>query len=88
VPAGLPALENEEAKTYAYSPIEDPSMDLQRARLAASRRPQPEPTGGDVTITIDAVDTGERRTMGRYIGRRVITTTKTEPGPGSSVPPR
>jgi hypothetical protein len=78
---------NEEAKTYAYSPIEDPSVDLQRARLAASRRPQPGPAGGDVTITIDAVDTGERRTMGRYIARRVITTTKTEPGPGSSVPP-
>ena len=77
---------NEEAKTYAYSPIEDPSVYLRRAQTAASRPPQPEPTGGDVTITIDAVDTGERRTMGRYIARRVITTTMTEPGPGTSTP--
>jgi hypothetical protein len=77
---------NEEAKTYAYSPIEDPSVYLRRAQTAASRPPQPEPTGGDVTITIDAVDTGERRTMGRYIARRVITTTLTEPGPGASTP--
>jgi hypothetical protein len=77
---------NEEAKTYAYSPIEDPSVYLRRAQTAASRPPQPEPTGGDVTITIDALDTGERRTMGRYIARRVITTTTTEPGPGASTP--
>ena len=77
---------NEEAKTYAYSLIEDPSVYLRRAQTAASRPPQPEPTGGDVTITIDAVDTGERRTMGRYIARRVITTTMTEPGPGTSTP--
>jgi hypothetical protein len=77
---------NDEAKTYAYWPIVDPSVYLQRARLAAGRDPQPEPTGGDVTITIDVVDTGERRTMGRYVARRVTTTTKTEPGPGTSVP--
>jgi hypothetical protein len=77
---------NNEAKTYAYSPIEEPSVYLQRARLAAGRDPQPKPTGGDVTITIDVVDTGERRTMDRYVARRVTTTTKTEPGPGTSVP--
>jgi hypothetical protein len=78
---------DDEARTYAFSPIEDPSVYLQRVRLAARQRPEPEPTGGDVTITIDAVDTGERRTLGRYVARRVITTTKTEPGPGTSVPP-
>jgi len=33
------------------------------------------------------VVTGERRTMGRYIARRVITTTTTEPGPGASTRP-
>ena len=78
---------NEEAKTYAYLPSEDPAVYLRRAQTAASRPPQSEPTGGDVTITIDAVDTGERRTMGRYLARRVITTTVTEPGPGASTPP-
>ena len=77
---------NEEAMTYAYLPIEDPSVYLRRAQAAASRPLLPEPTGGDVTITIDAVDTGERRTMGRFIARRVITTTTTEPGPGTSTP--
>ncbi|HEV3214681.1 MAG TPA: hypothetical protein VGZ27_03115 [Vicinamibacterales bacterium] len=80
------AVLNDDAKTYAYSPIEDPSVYLQRARLAAGQHPQPEPTGGDVTVTIDMVDTGERRAMGRYVARRVITTTKTEPGPGASAP--
>ena len=79
---------NDEAKTYVYSPIEDPSFYLRRAaQLAASQSPESEPAGGDVTITIDAVDTGERRTMGRYVARRVITTTRTEPGPGTSTPP-
>jgi hypothetical protein len=75
---------NDEVKTYAYSPIEDPSVYLQRARLAAGRDPQPEPTGGDVTITVDVVDTGERRTMGRYVARRVTTTTKTVPASEST----
>jgi hypothetical protein len=78
---------NDDARTYAYLPIEDPSLYLRRALTAASRPPLPEPTGGDVTITIDAVDTGERRTVGRFTARRVITTTTTEPGPGASTPP-
>jgi len=79
---------NDEAKTYVYSPIEDPSFYLRRAaQLAARRPPESEPAGGDVTITIDAVDTGERRTMGRYVARHVITTTRTESGPGTSMPP-
>jgi hypothetical protein len=80
------AMLNDEAKTYVYTPI-DPSFYLRWARLAASRPPRPEPTGGDVTITIDAVDTGERRTMGRYVARHVMTTTRTESGPGTSTPP-
>jgi hypothetical protein len=78
---------NEEARTYAYSPIEDMSDHLERVGLAASRAAQralSPTTGGDVMITIDSVDTGERRRIGRYTARRVITTTKTEPGPGAS----
>jgi len=78
---------NDEAKTYVYSPIDDPSFYLRRAAgLAIRRPPESEPAGGDVTITIDAVDTGERRAMGRYVARRVITTNRTEPGPGASTP--
>jgi hypothetical protein len=49
--------------------------------LVAGRHPQAEPSGGDVTITIDVVDTGERRTMGRYVARRVTAT-------GYCCPPR
>jgi hypothetical protein len=79
------AMLNDDVKTYVYTPI-DPSFYLRWARLAASRPPQPEPTGGDVTITIDAVDTGERRTMGRYVARHVMTTTRTESGPGTTTP--
>jgi hypothetical protein len=79
---------NDEAKTYVYSPIEDRSFSLRRAaQLAGSLPPESEPAAGDVTITIDAADTGERRTMGRYVARRVVTTTRTEPGPGASTPP-
>jgi len=86
---------NHEAQTYAYSPIEDMSAHVARLGLArnivAARTgaptltpPREEATGGVVTITIDAVDTGERRQVGRYTARHVITTRKTEPGPGAS----
>jgi hypothetical protein len=78
---------NDEVKTYVSTPI-DPSSYVRWARLLApGRPPQPQPTGGDVTITIDAVDAGERRTMGRYVARHVMTTTRTESGPGTSTPP-
>jgi hypothetical protein len=74
---------NHEARTYAYMPVEASTEHSTWLRRAA-RRPQPKPTGGDVTITIDSVDTGERRQVGRYVARHVITTTRTEAGPGAS----
>jgi len=78
-----------EARTYGYMPIREPAYNFaalqQRARV---RPPEPQPiTGGDVTITIDAVDTGEHRQFGRYTAHRVITTMKTDPGPGASIRP-
>ena len=46
----------------------------------------PEATGADVTITFDAVDTGERRMLGRHIARRVRSTITVEPSPGAITP--
>ncbi len=70
---------NSEEKTYASFPIEDWATRVKRARPIPPR----ETTGADVTVTIDAVDTGERRKMGSYELRRVKTTTRVEPGPGA-----
>jgi hypothetical protein len=49
--------------------------------------PQPEMSGADVNVTIDSVDTGERRQFGSYVAWRVKTTTKVEPGPGAVMLP-
>jgi hypothetical protein len=74
---------NEHARTFAWLPIEDLAERLRWFRLAARRRPQPVQTGPEVTITVDSVDTGERRQVGRYTARRVITTTTTRAAPGA-----
>ena len=50
------------------------------------RRPLPEGQGADVTTTFDAVDTGERRRVGRYMARRVRTTVTVEPSSGANTP--
>jgi hypothetical protein len=73
---------NPRAKTYAKStdPGEIPERVL---RLNA-----PKDNGGpDVTITIDSVDTGERRPMGSYEARRIKTTITVDPSKGASTPP-
>lgn len=70
---------NSKEKTYASFPIEDWEERMKRARPG----PQAEMTGADVTVTIDTVDTGERRKMGSYELQHVKTTTKVEPGPGA-----
>jgi hypothetical protein len=73
---------NTRAKTYAKStdPGEVPERLL---RLNA-----PKDNGGpDVTITIDSVDTGERRNQGSYEARRVKTTITVDPSKGASTPP-
>jgi hypothetical protein len=77
---------NHETKTYAYSPIEDLRKQLKRIGRETRRSAAPESTtGSDVTITTDAVETGERRRIGRYIARRVVTTRSVEPGPGAKM---
>jgi len=73
---------NHEAKTFAVEPIESPAETARR--IPRTRIVSPiDTTGGDVTMTIDVVDTGERRTLGPYAARRVRTTTTVVPGPGA-----
>ncbi len=81
---------NEEAKTYAYWPLENLASPVRHLSPSAATRQTPDTTtdGGDVRITIDAVDTGQRRQVGHYVARHVITTTTTEPGPGAHTPAR
>jgi len=65
------------ARTYGYIPIElPPAHDRAPERSDAEE----ERGGPDVAITIDAVDTGERRQMGRLTARHIITTTRTGSG--------
>jgi len=75
---------NDDARTYASWPIEDMTEHVRRFPLATGRAPQPVMAGADVKIVVDAVDTRERRQVGRYTARHVITTTTTTPGPGAN----
>jgi hypothetical protein len=70
---------HDKEKTYTSFPIEDWATRDKRARPA----PQVETTGADVVVTIDSVDTGERRKMGSYELRHVKTTTRVEPSAGA-----
>jgi hypothetical protein len=70
---------NSKEKTYASSPIEDWATRMKRARPTSRE----EMTGADVTVTINTVDTGERRKMGSSELHHVKTTTKVEPGRGA-----
>jgi hypothetical protein len=67
---------NESSKTY-YSVPTDPA----KVRWAGSSAPEIPPSGGEVTVTTDSVDTGERRQVGSYEARHVKSTITAEPGP-------
>lgn len=71
---------NPEAKLYAVFGFQERSEQVNRRRL------EPEALGADVTTTFDAVDTGERRPVGRYLARRVRTTVIVEPSPAAKSP--
>jgi hypothetical protein len=74
---------NPSAKTYVQFPIEDWSERMKRARPVDQGE-----FGADVSVTIDSVDTGERKRFGSYEARHVKTTTRVEPSPGASTPAR
>src|SRR5882672_5636156 len=51
-------------------------------------RPMPQPTGPEVLVTTDGVDTGDRRQVGGYEAHHIKTTVKVEPGEGAQTKPR
>jgi len=73
---------NQRDKIYNSSVIEDRSEQLKKAHPVSV----PQMSGTEVTITIDSVDTGERRQFGHYTARHVRIKTTFEPGPGASMP--
>ena len=68
---------NPELRLYAVSAMHD------RLALMWRRPTLPEATGPEVVTTFDAVDTGERRNVGHYVARRVVSTRTVDPSPGA-----
>jgi hypothetical protein len=77
---------NDEARIYASWPVDVIGRDLFVVRPWWRHRSEPRPTGAEVKIIVNTVDTGERRQVGRYSARHVITTTTTDPSPGANTP--
>ena len=73
---------NERDKLYSSSEIEDWAERSKKARPVSLSRM----SGAEVTVTIDSIDTGERRQFAHYTARRVKATTRFEPGLGASTP--
>src|SRR6267378_4274662 len=73
---------NERDKLYATSEIQDWSERLRKARPVSLTQM----SGAEVMMTIDSVDTGERRQFEHYTARHVKVKIRTEPGPGASTP--
>jgi hypothetical protein len=73
---------NERDKIYASSEIEDWSERLRKARPVSLTQP----SGAEVLMTIDSIDTGERRQFGHYAARHVRVKIRLEPSPGASTP--
>jgi len=73
---------NERDKIYASSEIEDWSERLKKARPVTLRRTP----GAEVMMTIDSIDTGERRQFEHYTARHVRVKIQVEPSPGASTP--
>lgn len=64
-------------KTYSYQ-----SMDIAAAKSRPGQE-MPATRGGDVNVTIDSVDTGERKQIGEFAARHVRSITRVEAGPGA-----
>lgn len=73
---------NERDKLYARFKIEDWSERLKKSRPV----PLTQMSGAEVTVTIDSIDTGERRQFQHYTARHVKVKTEVEPSPGASTP--
>ncbi len=77
---------NHDARLYGWSPLNLIGRDVQSVRSRWRRR-EPPGAGAEVKITINTVDTGERRQVGSYSARRVITTMTTVPSHGATTRP-
>jgi hypothetical protein len=73
---------NPATKTYLRRPIEDTAERIKRAKPV----PATDLSGADVIVSINSVDTGERKQMGSYTAGHIKTTTTVKPGPGASTP--
>jgi hypothetical protein len=73
---------NERDKLYAPFKIEDWSERLKKSRPV----PLTQMSGAEVTVTIDSIDTGERRQFEHYTARHVKVKTQVESSPGASTP--
>jgi hypothetical protein len=73
---------NERDQIYASSEIEDWSEGLRKARPVNLTQT----SGAEVMMTIDSIDTGERRQFEHYTARKVRLKILVEPGPGASTP--
>lgn len=69
-------------KTFTEWPIREFG---QRGKRSGGRH---EPTGSEVSVNIDSVDTGERRQVGPYLARHVRTTVRIVPGTNATTHPR
>ena len=78
---------NDDARLYIQSPLDFIGRDVQRVRSWRQDRREPPPSGAEVKITINTVDTGERRQVGSYSARHVITTITTDSGPDANTRP-
>ena len=73
---------NERDKIYPSLQIEDWSERLRKARPASLTQA----SGAEVMMTIDSIDTGERREFEHYTARHVRITIRVEPSQGASTP--
>src|SRR3954466_15557983 len=78
---------NHEAQLYAWSRLNFIVRDVYSVRSWWRQRPEPPAAGADVKITVNTVDTGERRQLGSYSARHVITTITTDPSAGAITRP-
>jgi hypothetical protein len=73
---------NERDKIYASFESEDWSERLRKARPVSLTQT----SGAEVMMTIDSIDTGERRQFEYYTARHVRVKIRFEPSPGASTP--
>jgi hypothetical protein len=78
---------NDEARLYGWSPLNFIGRDVYLVRSRWRERLELRAPGAEVKITINTVDTGERRQVGSYSARHVITTITTAPRPGARTSP-